>query len=154
MTGSASAARRARNGARRPPADVTDPSEIVFRADREGVSMSENPDDERLQELREKKMEELREQQQGGGDAEAQREAQERADAQQEAVLKQYLTDGARQRLNAVEMSKPEFGEKVKQQVAALAQSGRIQGRIDEDQMRDLLKELQPDQQSFDIRRR
>jgi programmed cell death protein 5 len=42
----------------------------------------------------------------------------------------------------------------VKQQVASLAQSGRIQGRIDEDQMRDLLKELQPDQQSFDIRRR
>ncbi|MFC7323020.1 DNA-binding protein [Halorubrum rutilum] len=116
--------------------------------------MSENPDDERLEELREKKMEELRERQQGGGDAEAQREAQERADAQQEAVLKQYLTDGARQRLNAVAMSKPEFGEKVKQQVAALAQSGRIQGQIDEDQMRDLLKELQPDQQSFDIRRR
>jgi programmed cell death protein 5 len=117
--------------------------------------MSENPDDERLEELREKKMEELRERQQGGGDnAEAQREAQERADAQQEAVLKQYLTDGARQRLNAVAMSKPEFGDKVKQQVAALAQSGRIQGQIDEDQMRDLLKELQPDQQSFDIRRR
>jgi len=116
--------------------------------------MSENPDDERLEELREKKMEELRERQQGGGDEEAQREAQERAEAQQEAVLKQYLTDGARQRLNAVEMSKPEFGEKVKRQVASLAQSGRIQGRIDEDQMRDLLKELQPDQQSFDIRRR
>jgi len=51
-------------------------------------------------------------------------------------VLKQYLTDGARQRLNAVAMSKPEFGDKVKQQVAALAQSGRIQGQIDEDQMR------------------
>ena len=117
--------------------------------------MSGNPDDERLEELREQKMEELRERKQGGGaDAEAQQEAQQRAEAQQEAVLKQYLTDGARQRLNAVEMSKPEFGEKVKKQVAALAQSGRVQGQIDEDQMRDLLKELQPDQQSFDIRRR
>jgi programmed cell death protein 5 len=51
-------------------------------------------------------------------------------------------------------MSKPQFGEKVKKQVAALAQSGRVQGQIDEEQMRDLLKELQPDQQSFDIRRR
>ena len=117
--------------------------------------MSGNPDDERLEELREQKKKELRERQQGGGaDAEAQQEAQERAEAQQEAVLKQYLTDGARQRLNAVAMSKPEFGEKVKQQVATLAQSGRVQGQIDEDQMRDLLKELQPDQQSFDIRRR
>jgi len=117
--------------------------------------MSGNPDDERLEELREKKMEELRDRQQGGeANTEAQKQAQERAEAQQEAVLKQYLTDDARQRLNAVEMSKPQFGEKVKKQVAALAQSGRIQGRIDEDQMRDLLKELQPDQQSFDIRRR
>ncbi len=116
--------------------------------------MSGNPDDERLEELREKKMEELRERQQGDGDAEAREEAQQRAEAQQEAVLKQYLTDGARQRLNAVEMSKPEFAKQVKQQVASLAQSGRVQGRIDEDQMRDLLKELQPEQQSFDIRRR
>ena len=117
--------------------------------------MSGNTDDERLEELREQKMEELRERKGGGGDAaEAQQEAQERAEAKQEAVLKQYLTDGARQRLNAVEMSKPQFGEKVKKQVAALAQSGRIQGQIDEDQMRDLLKELQPDQKSFDIQRR
>ncbi|MFC5134239.1 MULTISPECIES: DNA-binding protein [Haloferacaceae] len=117
--------------------------------------MSGNPDDERLEELREKKMQELQDRAGEGGDAaEAQQEAQQRAEAQQEAVLKQYLTDGARQRLNAVEMSKPEFAKKVKQQVASLAQSGRVQGRIDEDQMRDLLKELQPEQKSFDIRRR
>jgi programmed cell death protein 5 len=51
-------------------------------------------------------------------------------------------------------MSKPQFGEKVKKQVTALAQSGRVQDRIDEEQMREILKELQPDQQSFDIRRR
>ncbi|GAB3420205.1 DNA-binding protein [Haloparvum alkalitolerans] len=121
--------------------------------------MSGNPDDERLEELREKKMQELQERAggeggAGGADPEAQQAAQERAEAQQEAVLKQHLTDDARQRLNAVEMSKPEFAKKVKKQVAALAQSGRIQGRIDEDQMKELLRELQPDQKSFDIRRR
>ncbi|MFC6823924.1 DNA-binding protein [Halopelagius fulvigenes] len=120
--------------------------------------MSGNPDeDERLQKLREEKMQELQEQagQQGGGrDEAAQEAARERAEAQQDALLKQYLTDGARQRLNAVEMSKPEFAEKVKKQVTALAQSGRIQGRIDEDQMKSLLKELQPDSKSFNIRRR
>ena len=116
--------------------------------------MSETPDDERLEELREKKLQELQDRAGEGDDAEAQQEAQQRAEAQQEAVLKQYLTDGARQRLNAVEMSKPEFAKKVKQQVASLAQSGRVQGQIDEDQMRDLLKELQPEQKSFDIRRR
>uniref|UniRef100_UPI002601AE1E DNA-binding protein n=1 Tax=Natronomonas sp. TaxID=2184060 RepID=UPI002601AE1E len=51
-------------------------------------------------------------------------------------------------------MSKPQFGEKVKKQVTSLAQSGRVQDRIDEEQMRELLKELQPEQKSFDIRRR
>ncbi|MEF8779798.1 MAG: DNA-binding protein [Haloferacaceae archaeon] len=117
--------------------------------------MSGNPDDERLEELREKKLQELQDRAQGEeGEAQAQQAAQERAEAQQEAILRQHLTDGARQRLNAVEMSKPEFAKQVKKQVAALAQSGRLQDRIDEEQMRQLLKELQPDSKSFDIRRR
>ncbi|WP_435124177.1 DNA-binding protein [Halobaculum sp. D14] len=116
--------------------------------------MSENPDDERLEELRQKKMEQLQDRAEQGGDEEAQQAAQQQAEQQQEAMLKQHLTDGARQRLNAVEMSKPEFAKKVKQQVVALARSGRINDRIDEDQMKSLLRELQPDQKSFDIRRR
>ncbi|WP_144906242.1 DNA-binding protein [Halobellus captivus] len=119
--------------------------------------MSGTPDDDRLEELREKKMQELRDQAdgQGGGSNEAAQEAaREQAEAKQDAMLKQYLTDGARQRLNAVEMSKPDFAESVKKQILALAQSGRIQNRIDEDQMKDLLRELQPESKSFDIRRR
>ncbi|MFB6195895.1 MAG: DNA-binding protein [Haloplanus sp.] len=119
--------------------------------------MSGNPDDERIEELRQQKMEELKEQAQEGGGAggrgEAQEAARQQAEAQREALLKQHLTDGARQRLNAVQMSKPEVADKVEQQIVALAQSGRIQDRIDEDQMRKLLKELTPDK-SFDIRRR
>jgi programmed cell death protein 5 len=119
--------------------------------------MSGNPDDERLEELRQQKMQELKDQAQDGGGggerAEAQQAAQQQAEAQKQALLKQHLTDGARQRLNAVQMSKPEVAEQVEQQVVALAQSGRIQDRIDEDQMRKLLKELTPDK-SFDIRRR
>jgi programmed cell death protein 5 len=120
--------------------------------------MSGNPDDDRLEKLREERMEELREQaegQQGAQEqAEAQQAAQEQAEAQKQALLKQYLTDGARQRLNAVEMSKPEFAQQVEQQIVALAQSGRLQDRIDEDQMKDLLQELKPESKSFDIRRR
>ena len=115
--------------------------------------MSDAPEDERLEKLRKERMEEL--QDQGEGEqAEARQAAQERAEAKQEALLKQHLTDGARQRLNAVEMSKPEFAKQVKKQVVALAQSGRVQGRIDEDQMRELLKKLKPDSTDFNIRRR
>ena len=115
--------------------------------------MSGEPNEDDLDELREKKMEQLREQQEGG-DAEAQQAAQERADAQKKAVLRKHLTDDARQRLNTLKMSKPQVGEQVEQQIVAIAQSGRIQGKIDDDKMRQLLEEMTPDSKSFDIRRR
>ncbi|MFB6072644.1 MAG: DNA-binding protein [Halobacterium sp.] len=118
--------------------------------------MSGNPDDERLEELRQQKKEQLKQQRQQGGDGQqqAREQAQQQAEQQKQALLKQHLTDGARKRLNTIKMSKPEFAEKVEQQVVALAQSGRIQDRIDEEQMKKLLKELQPDSKSFNITRR
>lgn len=118
--------------------------------------MSGEPTDDELEKLRQEKMEQLRDQAdgQGGGD-EARQAAQEQAEAQRKALLRQHLTDGARKRLNTVKMSKPDVAEQVEQQVIALAQSGRLGGQqIDEDQMRDLLKELTPDSKSFNIRHR
>jgi len=113
--------------------------------------MSGSPDDERLEELRKQKMEELQDQQ---GQEEAQQQAQQQADAQKQALLRQHLTDGARKRLNSVRMSKPQFAEQVERQVVALAQSGRIADKIDEDKMKEILRELKPDEKSFNIRRR
>ncbi|WP_207591347.1 DNA-binding protein [Halomontanus rarus] len=118
--------------------------------------MSDSPDDD-LEELRQKKMEQLQEraESQQGDEARAQQEAaQQQAEAQKKAMLRQHLTDDARKRLNTVKMSKPQFGEKVEQQVVALAQSGRLQGKIDDSKMKQLLNELKPEKQSFDIRRR
>jgi len=51
-------------------------------------------------------------------------------------------------------MSKPQVGEQVEQQMVALAQSGRVQGKIDDEKMKQLLEEMTPDSKSFDIRRR
>ncbi|WP_435100292.1 DNA-binding protein [Halarchaeum sp. P4] len=122
--------------------------------------MSETPDDDRLEELRKQKMEKLKQQQQeggaggAGGAGEAQQQAQQQAEQQKKAMLRQYLSDGARRRLNSVKMSKPELAERVEQQVVALGRSGRIQDQLDEDQMKELLRELKPDSKSFDIQRR
>lgn len=116
--------------------------------------MSGQPDEDELEELREKKMEQLKDQQQGEAADEAAEAQRQQAEAQRKAILRQTLTDGARQRLNSVKMSKPDFAEQVERQVVALAQSGRLQGRIDEEQMKQLLEELKPESQSFDIRRR
>ncbi|PSP70156.1 DNA-binding protein [Halobacteriales archaeon QH_6_68_27] len=116
--------------------------------------MSGDPSDEELERLREEKMEQLQDQQ-GGEETQEAREAQrEQREAQKKALLRQHLTDEARKRLNTIKMSKPQFGEQVEQQVVALAQSGRIQGRIDDEKMKAILKELQPEDQSYDIRRR
>jgi len=113
------------------------------------------PDEDELEELRRKKMEQLKEQQQGGeADEEAMQAQREQAEAQKKAVLRQYLTDGARKRLNSVKMSKPDRGEQIESQLVSLAQSGRIQNQIDEEQMKELLREMTPDKQSFNISRR
>ena len=118
------------------------------------MPMSGDPSDEELEKLRQEKMEQLQDRQ-GGEEAEEAREAQrEQREAQKKALLRQHLTDEARKRLNTIKMSKPQFGEQVEQQVVALAQSGRIQGRIDDEKMKAILKELQPEDQSYDIRRR
>ncbi len=116
--------------------------------------MSGDPSDEELEKLRQEKMEQLQEGQEGE-DADEAREAQrEQREAQKKAMLRKHLTDDARKRLNTIKMSKPQFGEQVEQQVVALAQSGRIQGRIDDEKMKAILKELKPDEQDYDIRRR
>lgn len=116
--------------------------------------MSDTPADDDIEELRQKKMEELQNRTENQGNEQAQEAAQQQADAQKQALLRQHLTDEARQRLNTVKMSKEQFGEQVERQVVALAQSGRIQGKIDDDKMKQLLKELQPEKKSFDIKRR
>ncbi len=116
--------------------------------------MSGEPTDEDLEELRQRKMEQLKEQQEGDGQGEAADAQRQQAEAQKKAILRKALTDGARKRLNTVQMSKPQFGEQVEQQIVALAQSGRLQGKIDEEKMKELLQEMKPDSQSFNIKRR
>jgi programmed cell death protein 5 len=116
--------------------------------------MSGEPSDEELEKLREQKRKQMKEQGGGQQDEEAMEAQRQQAEAKKKAVLRQALTDGARKRLNTVKMSKPEHGDQIEQQIVALAQSGRIQGKIDEEKMKELLQELTPDSKSFDIRRR
>ncbi|MFB6121523.1 MAG: DNA-binding protein [Halobacteriaceae archaeon] len=116
--------------------------------------MSERDDEERLEELRKQKMQEMQEQAGGEGNEAAREEMQAQQEAQKDAMLRQHLTDGARKRLNTVKMSRPQFAEQAEQQVLALAQSGRVEGKVDEELMKEILRELTPDSKSFDISHR
>lgn len=102
-----------------------------------------------IEKLREEKMKELQERGEGG---EGQEEARQRAEAQKKAVIRQTLEPEARERLEALKMAKPQFAEQVEQQVVALARSGRVQGKIDEEQMKQLLRKLQPEDDDYDIK--
>lgn len=109
-------------------------------------------DRDELERIREEKKKQIREQQQGNEQAAREEQMKEEAEKQKEMMLKKHLSDEARRRLNTVKMAKPEFGEEVENQLAGLIQSGRVQGQIDEDEMKQILKELQDDD-DYDIKR-
>ena len=106
------------------------------------------PNEDELEKLLEEKRKKLQERE----DGEAREEAQQRAEAQKKAVLRRSLEPEARERLNALNMAKPEFAEQVERQIVALAQSGRLEGKIDDEQMKQLLRKLQPDDDDYDIK--
>lgn len=73
----------------------------------------------------------------------------EKANAQKEqqtlmknSILAQLLDQNARARLNTLKISKPEKAEMVEQMIIQMAQSGRIGGKLDDQQFRQVLESL------------
>lgn len=108
-----------------------------------------------LEEIRRRKLRELQERQ---GAQQDQEDAAEEQAAQQEAaverLLQQLLDSEARERLTRIRMSRPEFAERVTRQLVALAQSGRLQGRLSDDDLRQILAQLTPKDRDPTITRR
>lgn len=107
-------------------------------------------DEDELDEIRERKLDQLRDQ--GSEEAE---ERQAAVEAQRKAVLRKILTEEARQRLGRLRVGYPDFAESVEDQLIMLAQSGRLQGRtIDDDTLKTILQRLRPDDRDIEITRR
>jgi programmed cell death protein 5 len=81
-------------------------------------------------------------------------ERQKQADAQIHAILVQILDPEARERLNTIKLTKPDFAKSVEQQLVMLAQSGRLKHKITDEQLKALLQQLQPAKRDFTIRRK
>jgi programmed cell death protein 5 len=81
-------------------------------------------------------------------------ERQKQAEAQIHMVLMQILEPEARERLNTIKLTRPEFARAVEQQLVLLAQSGRLKEKITDDQLKTLLQQLQPAKRDFTIRRK
>jgi len=92
--------------------------------------------DEELQELLRRKAVE----QQRKALEEQQRKAE--LEAKKEAILRVILTPEARQRLANVKLVKPEIAEAIENQLIALAQAGRIQAPISDEELKEILAQL------------
>jgi programmed cell death protein 5 len=108
--------------------------------------------DDDLEQIRKRRLEQLQAQQSGMQGPST--EEIEQAKALRSALLRQVLTPEARERLNSVRLTRPDFAESVESQLLALYQSGRLNGQINDEQLKQLLKKLAPKKQNIRITRR
>jgi len=105
--------------------------------------------EESLEDIRKRKMLELRRQLL---DEQKKAEQQESVEVQKQAVLRQIMTSEARQRLNRIKLVKPEFAEQIELQLIQIAQTGKMKLPITDEQLKWILSRLQPASKEFKIR--
>ncbi len=107
--------------------------------------------DDELEQIRRRRLEQLQSQQAGYPQSS---DEVEEARARKNALLRQILTPEARERLNSIRLTRPDFADSVESQLIALYQSGRLAGQITDEQLKTLLKQITPKKQDIRIRRR
>jgi len=107
-------------------------------------------EDRELEELRRRRLLELQKRL-----AQEQQEAEmrRRLEIQKQALLRRILTPEARQRLTNLKMVRPEFTSQLENQLIQIAQQGRIDLPITDEQLKGILRRLQSTRREIRIRR-
>lgn len=103
-------------------------------------------DKDELEKLKEEKLDEME-----GNEVDAEQQ-QEKIRQQLKQVASQILTDDARSRLGNIRTAKPDLASAIEYQLVQLHKAGQIQGKIDDDQLKRLLKRVQEEQDEQDIK--
>ena len=106
--------------------------------------------DEELEALRRRRFAEM---QRAAYDEQRKSQQQQQVERQKQSIIRQILTPEARQRLANIRMVKPEFAEELEMQLIQLAQSGRLQQQITDEQLKKTLVQLQSQKREVKIRR-
>jgi programmed cell death protein 5 len=110
--------------------------------------------DEELDKLRKKRLQELQSEEELANSIEQQDAQQKEFEQQKKMILRSILTTKAKERLSNIKLARPQVGEQIENQLIALAQSGRLQQKITDTQLRDLLVRLMPKKRDINIKRR
>lgn len=78
---------------------------------------------------------------------------QQQIEMQKQAVLRKILTSDARRRLNNLKIVKPEFASQLELQLIQLAQQGKVNIPITDEQLKGILIKLQSRRREPKIRR-
>ena len=115
-----------------------------------------------LDEIRQKRMAELQAQQaamqnqaQQQAMAQAQQqESQAQFEAQKKQILGQIMTPEARQRLANLKLTKPEMVNQIELQLIQSAQAGSLRGKVTDDQLKVLLRQIAGQKREIKITRK
>ena len=86
-------------------------------------------------------------------DEQKQAQAEEKIEAQKQALLRQILSPEARQRLNNLKMVKAEFTEQIELQLIQMAQIGKLPIPLSDTQLKQILLQLQTHKRETKITR-
>ena len=107
-------------------------------------------DEEDLEEIRRRKLEQLQRQA-----AEQQVAASQQQDFEKQKynIMRKLLSQEGRQRLENIRMVKPEFAQQIELQLIQLAQSGRLRGQLSDAAFKKLLEQLTGKKKDFKIKK-
>ena len=110
--------------------------------------------DEELEKLRRKKLLELQRQSQLQESLEDQEIQEKEFEEKKKRILRGILTTQAKERLGRIKVARPEMAETIENQLIVLAQSGRLESKINDEQLRMLLSRIIPKKRDIKIRRK
>jgi len=83
-----------------------------------------------------------------------QQEAQAKFEAQKKQILGQIMTPEARQRLANLKLTKPEMVNQIELQLIQSAQAGSLRGKVTDDQLKVLLRQIAGQKREIKITRK